>query len=121
MKCLYLHFCVLLYSPLPSSLSPSVSSPQTACGQFLKANVEYLRANHRKALKVLSSAPKTPIVTEAGECLSSFMFNNMGCIHYEMGKYSLAAHYFRKAVDENDAALNGYPPLDRGTYIYIYI
>lgn len=63
---------------------------------------------------MLSSAPKDPIVTDAGECLSSFLFNNIGCIHFELGKYNLAAHYFRKAVDENDAALNGYPPLDRG-------
>lgn len=78
--------------------------------------MEYLRANYKKALKVLSSAPKTPIVTDAGECLGSLMFNNMGCIHYDLGKYHLAAHYFRKAVDENDAALNGYPPLDRGDY-----
>jgi CCR4-NOT transcription complex subunit 10 len=85
----------------------------TACGQFLKANVEFLRGNYRKAFKVLSSAPKNPIVTDAGECLGSFLFNNIGCIHFELGKYNLAAHYFRKAVDENDTALNCYPPLDR--------
>ncbi len=115
--CTYVHsWCCLFYNtPL-----------QTACCQFLKANVEYLRANHKKALKVLSSAPKTPIVTDAGECLNSLMFNNMGCIHYEMGKYHLASHYFRKAVDENDAALNGYPPLDRGGYnilstVHVYL
>ena len=76
--------------------------------------MEYLRGNYRKAYKVLSTAPKVPIVTEAGECLSSFLFNNIGVIYYEVGKYSLAAHYFKKSVDENDAALNGYPPLDRG-------
>lgn len=80
----------------------------------MKATVEYLRGNYRKALKVLGTAPKSPIVTDAGECLSSFLFNNIGCIHFEMGRFSLATHYFRKAVEENDAALNGYPPLDRG-------
>ena len=63
---------------------------------------------------MLSSAPKTPHVTDAGECLSAYLFNAIGCIHFEMGRYSLAAHYFRRAVDENDAALNGFPPLDRG-------
>ena len=88
--------------------------PQTPCAQFLKANVEYLRQNYRKALKVLGSAPKSPIVTDAGECLSAFYFNNIGCVHFQLGKYSLAAHYFRKATEENDAALNGFPPLDRG-------
>ncbi|XP_003382418.1 PREDICTED: CCR4-NOT transcription complex subunit 10-like [Amphimedon queenslandica] len=87
----------------------------TACGQFLKANVEFLRGNYMKAFKVLSSAPKNPIVTDAGECLSSFLFNDIGCIHFELGKYNLSAHYFKKAIEENDAALNGYPPLDRST------
>lgn len=76
-----------------------------------------------KAFKVLSSAPKNPIVTDAGECLSSFLFNDIGCIHFELGKYNLSAHYFMKAIEENDAALNGYPPLDRcksSSYNYAY-
>ena len=94
----------------PNCLLP----PQTPCAQFLKANVEYLRQNYRKALKVLGSTPKSPIVTDRGECLSAFYFNNIGCVHFQLGKYSLAAHYFRKATEENDAALNGFPPLDRG-------
>lgn len=63
---------------------------------------------------MLGSAPKSPIVTDAGECLSAFYFNNIGCVHFQLGKFSLAAHYFRKALEENDAALNGFPPLDRG-------
>ena len=87
---------------------------QTPCAQYLKANVEYLRQNYRKALKVLGSAPKNPIAPDTGECLSSYFFNNLGCIHCTLGKYSLAAHYFRKALEENDAALNGFPPLDKG-------
>ncbi len=79
--------------------------------------MEYLRHNYRKCLKVLGSAPRSPIVTDAGECLSAFYFNNIGCVHFKLGKYSLAAHYFRKAIEENDAALNGFPPLDRGEAI----
>lgn len=58
---------------------------------------------------------KSPMVTESGECLTAFSFNNIGCVHYQLGKYNLAAHYFRKAIEENDAALNGFPPLDKGT------
>ena len=91
-----------------------VSCTQTPCAQFLKANVEYVRRNHHKALKVLGSAPKSPIVTDAGECLSAFYYNDIGCVHFHLGKYSLAAHNFKKAIEENDATLNGFPPLDRG-------
>ena len=76
--------------------------------------MEYLSCNYPKALRMLSTVPKSPIVTDAGECLSAFYFNNIGCLHYHLGKYNLAAHYLRKAIEENDAALNGYPPLDRG-------
>ena len=107
---------VCSYPHLSSSI---LLSPQTASAQFRKANVEFLRGNYRKAIKVLSSAPKTPHVTDAGECLSAYLFNAIGCIHFEMGRYSLAAHYFRRAVDENDAALNGFPPLDRGISILL--
>ena len=57
------------------------------------------------------------MVTDAGECLSSFYFNDLGCIYHCLGKHSGAAHYFCKAIEENDAALNGFPPLDRGTCI----
>ena len=88
---------------------------QTPSAQFLKANVEFLRGNYQKAMKVLSSSPKSPMVTEAGECLTAFSFNNLGCIHYQLGKYNLSAHYLRKAIEENDAAMNGFPPLDKGT------
>lgn len=95
-------------------LSYCLYSIQTACAQYLKANVEYLRQNYRKALKVLGSAPKNPIAPDTGECLSSYFFNDLGCVHCTLGKYSLAAHYFRKALEENDAALNGFPPLDKG-------
>lgn len=83
--------------------------------QFLKANVEFLRGNYQKSLKVLSSSQKSPMVAEAGECLTAFSFNNIGCIHSQLGKFSLAAHYIRKAIEENDAALNGFPPLDKAT------
>lgn len=91
------------------------TSGNTPCAHYFKANVEYLRRNFKKATKVLCSAPHMPVATDAGECLASFYFNNLGCMHYQLGKYSLAAHYFKKAIEENDAALNGFPPLDRAT------
>ena len=94
-------------------------SLQSTCAPFLKANVEFLRQNYRKALKVLGSAPKSALGMESGECLSSYFFNNVGCVHSTLGKFSLAAHYFRKALEENDAALNGFPPLDRGQGVWM--
>ena len=69
-------------------------------------------------MKVLASAPKTPILTEAGECLPSYYYNNLGCIHFQMGKYSLASHYFKKALEENDIAVNDFPPQDKGDQVY---
>ncbi|XP_065914117.1 CCR4-NOT transcription complex subunit 10-like isoform X3 [Dysidea avara] len=82
---------------------------------FLKANYEYLRGNYRKSVKLLTSAPKTPLLTDAGQCLPSLYFNNLGCLHYHMGKYSLASYYFSKALYENDSALNDFPPLEKAT------
>ena len=88
---------------------------------FLKANYEFLRGNYRKSMKLLTSASKTPLLTEAGQCLPSLYFNNLGCLHYHMGKYSLACYYFSKALHENDSALNDFPPLEKGCVIPVYI
>ena len=90
------------------------SSFQCTSAVYLKANLEYIRLNYRKAMKALASAPKSPLLTDSGECLPSLYLNNLGCIHHQMGKHSLAAHYFSKALEENDSALNDFPPQDRG-------
>lgn len=91
---------------------------QNACAVLLKANVEYLKQNYHKSLKVLSSAPKSPIVTDAGECLSAFYLNNMACVHFYLSRHHLGAYYLAKAIEENDSALNGFPPLDRGKLLW---
>lgn len=82
---------------------------------FLKANYEFLRGNYRKSMKLLTSASKTPLLTDAGQCLPSLYFNNLGCLHHHMGKHSLASYYFSKALHENDSALNDFPPLEKAT------
>lgn len=87
---------------------------QNTCSVLLKANVEYLKQNYHKCLKMLSSAPKSPIVTEAGECHAAFSLNNMACVHFHLSRHHLGAYYLTKAIEENDSALNGFPPLDRG-------
>ena len=77
-------------------------------------------------MKLLTSASKTPLLTEAGQCLPSLYFNNLGCLHYHMGKHSLACYYFSKALHENDSALNDFPPLEKGCitavhYVLLFI
>ncbi|XP_043544670.1 CCR4-NOT transcription complex subunit 10 isoform X3 [Chiloscyllium plagiosum] len=73
---------------------------------FLKSNFEYLRGNYRKAVKLLNSANITdhPGFLSTGECIRCMFWNNLGCIHFAMGKHNLGIFYFKKALQENDAA-----------------
>lgn len=87
---------------------------QSPNGFFLKSNFEYLRQNYRKSIKLLNSTPKTgDDVLKTGESLSTMYFNNLGCIHYQMHKYNLAAFYSRLALEENDKALLSLPPSEK--------
>ena len=73
---------------------------------YLKSNFEYMRGNHRKAIKMMGIAPSSAtLFTESGECLPVMSHNNMGCIHFYLRKHHLGAFYFRKAVQENENAL----------------
>lgn len=71
---------------------------------FLKSNFEYLRGNYRKAVKLLNSSNIAehagPLKT--GECVRCMFWNNLGCIHFAMGKHNLGIFYFKKALQEND-------------------
>uniref|UniRef100_A0A8C3CRA9 CCR4-NOT transcription complex subunit 10 n=1 Tax=Cairina moschata TaxID=8855 RepID=A0A8C3CRA9_CAIMO len=73
---------------------------------FLKSNFEYLRGNYRKAVKLLNSAniAEHPGFMKTGECLRCMFWNNLGCIHFAMGKHNLGIFYFKKALQENDNA-----------------
>ncbi|XP_062912800.1 CCR4-NOT transcription complex subunit 10 isoform X4 [Mobula hypostoma] len=73
---------------------------------FLKSNFEYLRGNYRKAVKLLNSANITdhPGFLSTGECIRCMFWNNLGCIHFAMGKHNLGIFYFKKALQENDVA-----------------
>ncbi|XP_051922518.1 CCR4-NOT transcription complex subunit 10 isoform X4 [Hippocampus zosterae] len=68
------------------------------------SNFEYLRGNYRKAVKLLNSSNIAehlgPIKT--GECVRCMFWNNLGCIHFAMGKHNLGIFYFKKALQEND-------------------
>ncbi|XP_023683256.2 CCR4-NOT transcription complex subunit 10 isoform X3 [Paramormyrops kingsleyae] len=71
---------------------------------FLKSNFEYLRGNYRKAVKLLNSSNITehPGPMKTGECVRCMFWNNLGCIHFAMGKHNLGIFYFKKALQEND-------------------
>ncbi|XP_073243315.1 CCR4-NOT transcription complex subunit 10-like isoform X3 [Porites lutea] len=81
-------------------------------GLFLKSNFEYLRQNYRKSIKLLNSAPKPNNVAVRGQSVTTMYFNDLGCIHFQLQKYNLAAFYFRKALQENNKALSSLPLID---------
>lgn len=92
--------------------------PQTPEGLFLKSNFEFLRQNFRKSIKLLNSAPKPNDLTDRGQSVSTMYYNNLGCIHFQMHKYNLAALYFRKSLQENNKALSVLPPVDKSMFIF---
>ncbi|XP_029694407.1 CCR4-NOT transcription complex subunit 10 isoform X2 [Takifugu rubripes] len=71
---------------------------------FLKSNFEYLRGNYRKAVKLLNSSniAEHPGPIKTGECVRCMFWNNLGCIHFAMGKHNLGIFYFKQALQEND-------------------
>ena len=66
--------------------------PDNTTGLFLKANLEYLRSNYKKSIKLLNSC------SDANTQASAIYLNNMGCIHFSTGRYRTAALYFSKAL-----------------------
>ena len=61
---------------------------------MLKAHLEYLRGNFRKAQKLLCSS------SLSDQPFRAFQLNNMGCLHYRSRKYGIAAMYFRRSIQE---------------------
>ncbi|XP_063778373.1 CCR4-NOT transcription complex subunit 10 isoform X2 [Pseudophryne corroboree] len=82
------------------------TSGSSAPSLFLKSNFEYLRGNYRKAVKLLNSSniSEHPGFMKTGECVRCMFWNNLGCIHFAMGKHNLGLFYFKKAIQENDNA-----------------
>ncbi|KAJ6408091.1 hypothetical protein OIU84_011405 [Salix udensis] len=64
---------------------------------LLKSQLEYARGNHRKAIKLLMAANNR---TEMG---ATSMFNNLGCIYYQLGKYHSASVLFSKALSSSSS------------------
>ncbi|XP_068092328.1 CCR4-NOT transcription complex subunit 10 isoform X2 [Hyperolius riggenbachi] len=82
------------------------TSGNSTSSLFLKSNFEYLRGNYRKAVKLLNSSniPEHPGFMKTGECVRCMFWNNLGCIHFAMGKHNLGLFYFKKSIQENDHA-----------------
>uniref|UniRef100_A0A8C1SU20 CCR4-NOT transcription complex subunit 10 n=1 Tax=Cyprinus carpio TaxID=7962 RepID=A0A8C1SU20_CYPCA len=80
------------------------TSGNSAPSLFMKSNFEYLRGNYRKAVKLLNSSniAEHPGPLKTGECMRCMFWNNLGCIHFAMGKHNLGLFYFKKALQEND-------------------
>lgn len=72
---------------------------------FLKSNFEYERGNFRKAIKLLTGAQHDSDPWQTGESVPVMYYNNLGCVHFYMGKYHLACHYAKKALMENTEAV----------------
>ncbi|XP_004348660.1 hypothetical protein CAOG_02847 [Capsaspora owczarzaki ATCC 30864] len=117
-------FSILLYKAKLHLLSHSIKNcqreiksalnidSQNVAGLVFKARFEVLRSNPRKAIKILSSCYQhhrqrvensSKEVAAGPDRLTILYFNNLGCVHHAMGKHSMAALYFARALQENEA------------------
>merc|ERR1712070_558475 len=95
----------------PKSSKREIKTTLNACapnttGLFLKSNLEYLRQNYRKAIKLLSNSCQK---NDRDPNVAALYFNNMGCIHHLMRRHTAACFYFTRALQENDV-LYSRPP-----------
>ncbi|XP_076034064.1 CCR4-NOT transcription complex subunit 10 isoform X2 [Oratosquilla oratoria] len=78
----------------------------------LKSQLEYLRGNHRKAIKVINQCAALP--TPSPTCRPSLgvvYYNNLGVIHFGLSKPTVACLYLQKALQEvkGDMGVPTYP------------
>lgn len=78
---------------------------------FLKAHVSCINNNYKLALHQLNYASKPTNHLESGNSFSLMYYNNLSCIQYHMGKYTLAVLYARKALAENITVMKSLPPI----------
>ncbi|XP_046143987.1 CCR4-NOT transcription complex subunit 10 isoform X1 [Osmia bicornis bicornis] len=95
----------------------SMGTPANISTVFLKANLEYLRGNYKKAVKLLNSVTSENVEFKTcGESSAVLYYNNMACIHLAMSKPNLACFYLRKALHENRCAMESVQTKDSGNY-----
>ncbi|KAG7211993.1 hypothetical protein KM043_011189 [Ampulex compressa] len=84
----------------------SLGTPANISTVFLKANLEYLRGNYKKAIKLLNSVTTENLdFKTCGESSAVLYYNNMACLHLAMDKPNLACFYLQKALHENKRAV----------------
>lgn len=70
---------------------------------YLKANIEYLKANYRKSLKLLTSCHRKEL-SSPQSCENHIdpegpvYFNNVACIYLKMERYNASLLFFQKAM-----------------------
>ncbi|XP_058808341.1 CCR4-NOT transcription complex subunit 10 isoform X2 [Phymastichus coffea] len=86
----------------------SLGMPTNISTIFLKANLEYLRKNFKKAMKLLNTLKpeECPEFRTSGECIPVLYYNNVASLHFAMGKPNLACFYLKAALEENKKALD---------------
>uniref|UniRef100_A0A6I9QJW6 CCR4-NOT transcription complex subunit 10 n=1 Tax=Elaeis guineensis var. tenera TaxID=51953 RepID=A0A6I9QJW6_ELAGV len=77
---------------------------------LLKAQLEYCRGNHRKAMKLLMMSSNR---TEAG--MLSMFSNNLGCIYHRLGKHNISTLSFCRAL-KSSMLLGPEKPLKLSTF-----
>ncbi|KAF7414967.1 hypothetical protein HZH68_003456 [Vespula germanica] len=84
----------------------SLGTPINISTLCLKANLEYLKGNYKKAIKLLNSLTTENLdFKSCGKFSAVLYYNNMACIHLAMGKPNLACFYLQKALQENKSAV----------------
>ena len=81
---------------------------------FLKSQLEYMRGNLQKAIRVLCSVSPQVLNTprcspSLGQCLgrnaAAMYYNNLGVLHFHMRKHNLGLFYLRRALKENNSTV----------------
>ncbi len=87
-------------------------------GLFLKCQLEYLRQNYRKAIKLLNNScqPKG----EKDLAVAALYFNNMGCIHHLMRRHRAASFYLSRALHENALLASTHSTEDGGPKLPVF-
>ncbi|XP_024943516.1 CCR4-NOT transcription complex subunit 10 isoform X2 [Cephus cinctus] len=85
----------------------SLGTPVNISSIFLKANLEYLRGNSKKAMKIMNSITTENLEFKTcGESAAVLYYNNIACLYHSMGKPNLACFYLQKALQENKNAMD---------------
>ena len=71
--------------------------------EFLRANLEFSRGNHRKATKLLGIGMQQHLSNGGSENASSMYSNNLGCINVMLGKANLGIFYLDRALNQHVA------------------